>query len=116
MARPGGVDSAARENPPRPSFPREPLQGATIRWLTQLPADVQPVQLARLFPRIANRLCGLWDNPLLCNRYLTGLLVKPRDGARAGFPVAVEAELADLLGSVDTFGTEQAQSQGRSFR
>lgn len=116
MARPGGVDSAARENPPRPGLQPEPLKGATTRWLTQLPEDVRPAKLARQFPRIANKLCDLWDNPLLRNRYLTGLLTQPRDGARAGFPTVVEAELADLLGSVDTFVTEQSQSQGRGIR
>ncbi len=115
-ARPVGVDAAAQKNVPRANCALEPLQDVTIRWLTQLPPDVQPVELARLFPRIANKLCDLWDDLPFCGRYLAGLLATPRDGSRAGFPMAVEAELAELLDCVDDFGSGLSQTRGRGIR
>ena len=92
--------------PPRPRAYAEPLHDATILWLTELPEGLRPLELEQLFPRIANKLCGLWATPLLCNQYLTSLLMDSRDGARQGFPKAVAAELAALLGSVETYMKE----------
>ena len=91
---------AAAVAPDRPLLrpPPEPLQPATSLWLDQLPTDVRPREVPRLFPRIANKLCSLWANPALCNRYLSSLLMDTRDGAREGFPLAVAGELVALFG------------------
>lgn len=101
--------ATAPVKPPRslPRSPPEPLWDATILWLTQLPESMWPLELARLFPRIANKLCGLWTNPALCNQYLAGLLMDSRDGAREGFPMRVAAEIAALMRSGDTFANER---------
>lgn len=78
---------------------QESLLPDTRAWLAHLPEDRRPYELAQAFPRIANRLCGLWDNPALCDRYLRSLLLDTRDGARQGFPPAVVLELGALLGA-----------------
>ena len=113
-----GSDAATPAKPMRARLrsPAEPLQDATIRWLTQLPESLRPLELVRLFPRIANKLCGLWTNPLLCNQYLTSLLMDSRDGAREGFPMAVAADIAALLGSVDTSAKDHSWGQAKGTR
>jgi hypothetical protein len=95
-AAPGISSRSRRYSPP------EPLQDVTVEWLAQLPKRLRPQELARQFPRIANKLCGLWADPVRCNGYLTELLMDTRDGTREGFPMVVAAEIAALLGSVDT--------------
>jgi hypothetical protein len=89
-------NSAAPRNTSRPRFRTEFLQDGTIQWLTQLPESLQPLELARLFPRITNRVCDLWDDPLLCNRNLTSLLADICVANRHVFPNAVAAELCAL--------------------
>lgn len=81
---------------PRQHARLEPLADDTIRWLAQLPAASRPVELVRLFPRIANKVCVLWDDPRRCGEYLTNLLMDSRDGARQGFPLDVAAEIVAL--------------------
>lgn len=93
----------------RPRSPLEPLQEATLRWIGELPEKVRPVELARLFPRVANKLCGLWIDPLLSDAYLTSLLMDSRDGGREGFPMAVAAELAALFSNADGSTREHSQ-------
>ena len=44
----------------RTRTPKEPLLDVTRMWLASLPQDVRPMELARQFPRIANRLRQLW--------------------------------------------------------
>jgi hypothetical protein len=103
----GAVPEAAPRARPR-SLP-EPLKGATIRWLSELPEKVRPVVLARLFPRVANKLCSLWTDPLLSNAYLSSLLMDSRDGGREGFPMAVAAELAALFSVADSATKEHTR-------
>lgn len=79
----------------RQSAPAEPLAGATAAWIASLPSDVRPRELARQFPRIANRLCELWRRPAQCDAYVKKLIVDDR-GSRKGFPPAVANELATL--------------------
>jgi hypothetical protein len=73
----------------------EQLAEATTNWLASLPPGVQPVVLARDFPRIANKLCELWKRPAQFEPYLAELIFDHR-GGRQGFPLAVASELADL--------------------
>jgi hypothetical protein len=77
--------------------PAEPLTEAAAGWLVSLPADVRPRELARQFPRIANKLCELWKRPAQCDVYLKKLIMDDR-GARKGFPPEVAKELSVLAG------------------
>ena len=73
----------------------EQLAEATTKWLASLPTDVQPVVLARDFPRIVNKLCELWKRPTLFDPYLLNLIFDQR-GGRQGFPLSVASELVTL--------------------
>jgi hypothetical protein len=67
--------SASRPNYKRTRIPGEPLLNVTRTWLASLPQDVRPMELARQFPRIANRPRHLWTQVAACEGYLDGLLV-----------------------------------------
>ena len=97
-----GRNAAVPMSVPQPQANPEPLAEGTIRWLAQLPAGSRPVELARLFPRVANEVCGLWADPGRCGEYLTNLLMDSRDGARQGFPMNVAAEIVALHARADT--------------
>ena len=73
----------------------ESLRAITVAWLEQLPEHVRPMETARCFPRIANRLCDLWKRPSACDRYIDDLVVDNR-GGRKGFPSKVATELAEI--------------------
>jgi hypothetical protein len=75
--------------------PPEPLKAATAAWLLALPAQSRPVDLPQAYPRIANKLCEVWPDPLLCERYFDDLLTDRR-GRRMGFPERVLADLKML--------------------
>jgi hypothetical protein len=79
----------------RTRSPEEPLLNVTRTWLASLPEDVRPVELARQFPRIANRLRHLWKQVARCEVYLNALLVDRR-GTRKGFPAKISHELEAL--------------------
>jgi len=71
------------------------LLEATATWLAQLPERTRPLELARQFPRIANKLCELWKRPSVCDRYLDDLVIDRR-GGRKGFPLKIAGELSEL--------------------
>ncbi len=73
----------------------EPLHDATVQWLASIPFDARPRQLAREYPRIANRLCEIWKRPAQCEPYLKDLVMDNR-GGRKGFPLAIAQELTSL--------------------
>lgn len=73
----------------------ETLQESTKRWLYELPAAVRPVETAKAFPRIVNKLAELWKRPSRCDEYFHTLLLDKR-GGRQGFPPAVAMELGTL--------------------
>jgi hypothetical protein len=75
--------------------PQEPLLDVTRTWLASLPQEVRPMELARQFPRIANRLRHLWKQVARCEEYLDALLVDRR-GNRKGFPQKITLELEAL--------------------
>ena len=79
----------------RTRTPIEPLLDVTRTWLASLPQDVRPMELARQFPRIANRLRHLWKQVARCEVYLDALLVDRR-GSRKGFPPKIAQELEAL--------------------
>jgi hypothetical protein len=73
----------------------ELLLPSAAQWLDALPADVAPRKLALLHPRIANRICDLWDKPLPCASLLADLLIVRRH-SRKGFPLDVAMEIASI--------------------
>jgi hypothetical protein len=73
----------------------EPLREATASWMSNLPDNVRPLHLAKLFPRIVNKLCTLWGGPAPCSYYLRDLLIDRRS-KRSGFPAAVAREIVAL--------------------
>ena len=79
----------------RAARPDEPLLHVTRVWLASLPPHVCPIELAREFPRIANRLRYLWKQVARCEEYLDSLLVDRR-GTRKGFPEKITQELEAL--------------------
>ena len=79
----------------KPSDPNEPLRAATAAWMAALPDDMRPVRLAERFARIANKMCGLWNDPLACSNYLAELLIVDRSN-RQGFPADIAKEIGNL--------------------
>jgi hypothetical protein len=71
------------------------LSGAGIDWLLGLPPNVRPQRLSMQFPRIANALAAVWDEPSECQAAFDKLLCGERAG-RAGFPPEVQHELVAL--------------------
>ena len=71
------------------------LHNRTFKWLANLPSKTRPYELAKQFPRIANRLAETWDRPMECLSHLDGLIMDGR-GDRKGFPSAVATEIAVL--------------------
>jgi hypothetical protein len=72
----------------------EPLP-ITFKWVAKLPQSVQPLALLRQYPRIANMMAGMWQDPQSCRAYLHDLLTDRR-GTRKGFSPAIVQELVRL--------------------
>jgi hypothetical protein len=72
----------------------EPLP-ITFKWVARLPRSVQPLALLRQFPRIANMMAGMWQDPQSCRAYLHDLLTDRR-GTRKGFSPEIVQELVRL--------------------
>ena len=71
------------------------LSAETVTFLSSLNQSVRPYQLAVRFPRIANKLARVWQEPAQRNRYLDELLIDTR-GNRQGFPLRILSELVAL--------------------
>jgi hypothetical protein len=67
----------------------------TFKWIAKLPRNVQPLAVLRQYPRIANMMAGMWQDPQSCRAYLHDLLTDRR-GTRKGFPPQVVQELVRL--------------------
>ncbi len=87
----GNFHRAAQFNQPLP---------ATVRWLEQLPREIQPLALLREFPRIANFMARSWSEQSSIKKYLDSLLIDDRKN-RQGFPPEVHVELLNLKDYVD---------------
>jgi hypothetical protein len=72
----------------------EPLP-RTFKWIAKLPRDIRPIQLMRAFPRIANLMSSVWNEPESMHSYFDELLVDRRE-KRKGFPPDVMVELLAL--------------------
>jgi hypothetical protein len=77
------------------------LLPSTFRWLAMLPKGVRPMTLGQQFPRIANKLAILWEEPAVCRKFLTSFMLDDR-GDRDGFPPEVIMELSTLEAYIDT--------------
>lgn len=78
----------------------QPLR-RTLKWMENLPPDVQPTALLRLHARIANLIVATWRDPKAFGAYMDSLLHDKR-GNRRGFSSEVEAELVTLKRYYDT--------------
>jgi hypothetical protein len=67
----------------------------TFTWIAKLPHDVQPIELLRSYPRIANLIASAWEDREATYQYFDELL-HDRRGSRKGFPPEVMAELLAL--------------------
>lgn len=94
IAKPGPVQDWSK-NRCKPDPSQDEVAAATFQWLAELPANIRPQALVRLYPRIANRLAEIWKRPLQCECYLDELMMDTR-GNRRGFPREVAAEIAAL--------------------
>ena len=74
---------------------RELIREDTSAWMRELPGEVRPSHLAERYPRIANRICALWTQPLRCAAYLSDLLIARRAN-RQGFPERIAMEIGNL--------------------
>jgi hypothetical protein len=89
----GLADWIARRRPLTEAERR--LSRSAAQWMLALPSAMRPLELVRRFPRVANRLCGCWDDPSAALSLLEGL-VMDRRGGRQGFPPEIAAELVAL--------------------
>lgn len=99
---PAGVKALKRFDPTewfkrrRPPEARDRLLTAyTEAWLDRLPPSIRPFELARGYPRIANRLAECWGDADACLDLLNELLVDHR-GTRRGFPANVALQIVAL--------------------
>jgi hypothetical protein len=67
----------------------------TLKWMENLPAEVQPNALLRLYARVANLIAATWQDARAFGTYMESLINDKR-GNRRGFPPAVRAELMAL--------------------
>ena len=84
------------------------LSAETVAFLASLNQSVRPYQVAVRFPRIANNLARLWQQPGELDRYLDELLIDTR-GNRQGFPMRILTELITLKehsGTAPSSGTD----------
>jgi hypothetical protein len=84
----------------RTSVPANGLLKPTFAWASTLPLDIQPRTLMYKFPRIANLMAAMWQDPNSLRRYVDDLLVDRR-GNRQGFPLEVLSELFKLRAHYD---------------
>jgi hypothetical protein len=71
------------------------LVSETHVWLRRIPGRLQPKQLCRFYPRVANRLARCWHDTVAFETLVQDLLVDRR-GGRAGFPPRIVVELQVL--------------------
>jgi hypothetical protein len=91
----GAPHASADEKHKRKAAPiSEPLP-VTFRWIARLPREVQPLELLRQFPRVANALATSWADRDAFRACLYNLLIDGR-GNRKGFPQEIVAELLAL--------------------
>ena len=91
------------------SEPANGLLKPTANWAAALPIEAQPRSLMHKFPRIANLVAVLWQDPNSLRRYVDDLLVDKRGGNRQGFPLDVLRELFRLRAHYDELHPETSR-------
>jgi hypothetical protein len=86
----------------RPLTPSDrALTGKGIDWMLGLPSNARPRALCEQFPRIANHLADIWNNPRDTQLVLMRLLADER-GNRKGFSLQIEQEIGRLAAYVQS--------------
>jgi hypothetical protein len=75
--------------------PIDALLRETESWIATLASELQPSDLCRSHPRIANELAALWGRPDEFATYLKELLAAG-EGGRRRFPIGIARELHAL--------------------
>ena len=65
-------------------------------WWAALPTEKRPVQCAKEFPHIVNRIVDSWEDFYTCEHYLHGLLHERERSHRQGFCREVVEEIRQL--------------------
>ena len=91
----GAPHSPGSEQHRRKAAPASEPLPVTFRWMARLPRDLQPRELLRRFPRVANALATSWPDPAAFRACLYNLLIDRR-GNREGFPQEIVGELLAL--------------------
>jgi hypothetical protein len=102
-ARPASPARAPTRDAPelrRKAAPANVPFAGTLKWAAGLPRAVRPIALLGAFPRIANVLAHVWNDPTAFRGYMFELLVDRR-GGRQGFPPPVQLELLALRAYFD---------------
>jgi hypothetical protein len=92
----------------RSGQPANGLLRPTVNWASALPDETRPIALLTKFPRIANLVAVLWQDPNSLRRYMDDLLVDKR-GNRQGFPLDVLRELFTLRAYFDQVHPETSR-------
>ena len=77
----------------------EPLDEATEQYLRSQPGLKYPLDLVTRFPRIANQIVRLKDDPAALRDYFHALINDLR-GDRKGFPFEVLMDIDELRGAL----------------
>lgn len=91
----GGAREEAERQKRTKAEPLNTLLPRTRAWAGELPREVVPHELLRLYPRIANTLAGDWHEPDATRAYFGELLHSHR-ASRQGFSELINAELVRL--------------------
>ncbi len=92
----------------RASDPANALLKPTIVWASRLPPQAQPKALMAQYPRIANLIAVMWQDPNSLRRYLDDLLVDKR-GNRQGFSADILRDIFELRAYFDELHTETSR-------
>jgi hypothetical protein len=78
-----------------PSEQDRALSAPARQWLRRLPARERPLALCSMYPRLANRLAGVWEDQAQTEAVFEELMIDHR-GGRLGFAPLVAGELMRL--------------------
>src|SRR5206468_8332225 len=85
----------AEKSKQRKAAPMDAPLPRTFTWMAKLPREVQPLELMRSYPRIANAMATIWNEPEAMSDFFDELLVDRR-GNRKGFFPEITGELLAL--------------------
>lgn len=104
LTRGGSAPAKPGQNPSTPgawlrrTLPSEQdrtLSAESRQWLRRLPSRERPLALCSLYPRVANRLAAVWDDPVQTEVVFDDLMIDRR-GGRLGFAPLVASDLMRL--------------------